>query len=235
MANYSEDTCYKCKAKFADDDDVVYCPSCKKYYHEACWIENGGCADDSCVQNPNAIASKPEAVEDELTQETEAEPKGARVASVAGSRMPKAEKVLHKTTALDSARKMFKIALLGIIWFFIMGTIFMAVGIAEDDSFAILGAMGYLFFLTSIALTILYYYKATGVTITNKRIIFETPLGKKTTIMLDLVTATQVISFFHQFAVAAPHAKGKVMFHSDNQKYYDILIEASIDRQSNII
>ncbi|MCD7775493.1 MAG: DUF2628 domain-containing protein [Clostridiales bacterium] len=45
--NYNGYICPSCGQAFKDGDDVVVCPVCGTPHHRSCWLENGGCANQS--------------------------------------------------------------------------------------------------------------------------------------------------------------------------------------------
>jgi hypothetical protein len=243
MEKYSSDFCYKCINDFEDDDDVVYCPSCGRFYHEQCWVENGGCVGADCECRPEKIkeSSARTDVDDDDYSGGSGDCNGIGGFSndngaVAGARRPKPEIVLVKTQNISSARAMFYFMFWTAITIFITGIPFFIVGTFVEEYWC--------FIVASICYSVaaicgffarLLCLKATCVVVTNKRVIFARPFGKEFVLPLDLITGMVYSSWFGQFGVVSASIRCRVKFHEDAKKYYAEINKALLDRQSNII
>lgn len=242
MEKYSSEFCYKCMNDFDEDEDVVYCPSCGRYYHEKCWVENGGCVGTDCECSSEKTSSGEAGKSFYTTEPLGSTDSGAYdgtiggVGAVGASRIPSPEKVIARTDNISGAKKSFFAMFWTAIAFLITGLPFFIVGTITYEDWCFFAASGcFAVALICGLFAKLLYFKATEVVITTKRVMFISPLGKENTLPLDLVTGTAYSSWFGQFGVVSASVRCRVKFHANAKNYYTEINKALLDRQSNII
>ena len=251
MAIYTGDFCYKCMKSIEDDEDAVYCPSCGKFFHESCWLENGGCTSQDCDCTPEKIEANKipsrfrkqenyeiegNGLETECLINANSDDSYTENVAVVSKGAPKPERVLAKTKNISEARVKFFIMLWTTITVFITGVPFFIVGVAEYEEWCFI-VTGVCFFAALICgfITRLLYLKAVCVTVTTKRVMFTTPFKKEYMLPLDLITGVIYSSAGGHFGVVSASIKCGVSLHKNAREYYSAINKSILDRQSNII
>ncbi len=236
MSKNVNEYCFKCSKDFTEDDDVVYCPDCKKHYHLDCWVANNGCANKSC---PSLLGESRE----EKMQESE----GNNISNVTNqpventcnsyvSKTPAKERTILKTEDSEGKRSIFFTSFFIAIGFFVIFSVFSILYLIDDQEWIIyVSSSCQLVALVFAIVAFIMYHKALCVTITNKRVIFTTVFNSSISITLDLITSVKFTSFGKGFKISSANAKGLVFFHNKSEQYYKTVNELILDRQSNIL
>lgn len=232
MSKSINEYCFKCSKDFTEDDDVVYCPDCRKHYHLDCWVTNNGCANKSCPS---------------LLNESKEENKENNISSIANQpventcnsyvqRTPTKEKTIMETKGVESVKKVFFTTFFISIGFFVISQVFSLLYLIDDNDWLIyVFSSCYLVALIFFVVAFIMYHKALRVTITNKRVIFTTVFKSNISITLDLITSVKFTSIGKGFKISSANTRGMVFLHNESEQYYKIVNELILDRQSNIL
>lgn len=221
--------CFKCSKDFTEDDDVVYCPDCKKHYHLDCWVANNGCSNRSC---PSLLNESKE----EKKQESSVNKPIENTCNSNAPRTPTKEKTILETKGAESKRAIFFTSFFISIGFFVISLVFsLLYFLIEEDWTIIVSSPCHLVALVFLIVAFIMYHKALCVTITNKRVIFTTVFKSNISINLDLITSVKYIGIGNGFKISSANSKGVAYFHDESEKYYKTVNELILNRQSNIM